>query len=323
MFKEALLTSPNFKSYPQFLLIDYEYKALVGTINMSSMTWSGSIKYYNDITDFGSKNATITKDTYDGCGDAVFLAEDKFVIVGDRGAIEIFKIAQSTNEFETPEFQSLNYACHHDDSVYTVSAFSDKKSIITGGLDCCIRIWDVDSFIATQTYTFAHTDNVTATDVKPMCNYVFASTSFSGDTLIWDIRQSKPGLCILDRKGKYYSVSWNPTMDQFVAVGGDDGTIALMDVRQPNEPLFEPFLHNSGLWKVLFNPDPMRKEQLACCFDSTCVKVLDVTDDMNLIIEDNQHTDYVRGLAWYKDNLFSCGWDDNVIKRVVPLSSDR
>lgn len=40
-------------------------------------------------------------------------------------------------------------------------------------------------------------------------------------------------------------------------------------------------------------------------------------------MEDNEHTDYVRGLAWCKDDLFSCALDDNVIKRIVPSSDDR
>lgn len=103
---------------------------------MSSISWTGSLRYYNDTSDFNKKNAAITEETYDCCGDAAFLTQDKFVVVGDKGAVEIFQIVQATGKHQTLELQSLNSACHHDDSVYTVSAFSDSKSIVTGGLDC-------------------------------------------------------------------------------------------------------------------------------------------------------------------------------------------
>lgn len=65
-----------------------------------------------------------------------------------------------------------------------------------------------------------------------------------------------------------------------------------------------------------------RKEQLACCSDDTSVKVFDAYREMLPIFEDNSHDDFVRGLAWYKDDLYSCSWDGNVIKHVVSSSKD-
>lgn len=43
-------------------------------------------------------------------------------------------------------------------------------------------------------------------------------------------------------------------MDQCLAIGTDCGVIALMDIRQPNKPLFELIVDNRSIWKVLFNP---------------------------------------------------------------------
>ncbi|XP_032685446.1 methylosome protein 50-like [Odontomachus brunneus] len=320
MFNE-LSTSRIIKSYPQFILIEHEQKALLGSIEISSINWNGSLRYYDNTSDFNKKNAAVIEETYDGCGDATFLTQDKFVVVGDKGAVEIFQIVQATGKPQTLELQSLNSACYHDDSVYTVSAFSDSKSIVTGGLDCCIKIWDVESLIATHSYSFAHVNCITGTDVKPMCNSVFASTSLHGDALMWDIRKSEPAHCILDRKQKCSSISWNPVMDQYLAIGEDCGVIALIDIRQPNEPVFELTVDNRSVWKVLFNP--IRKDLLACCFDNTSVKVLHVSKDVQVIMEDNEHTDFVRGLAWYKDDLFSCALDDNVIKRTVSFNDNK
>lgn len=53
------------------------------------------------------------------------------------------------------------------------------------------------------------------------------------------------------------------------------------------------------------------------------MKVLDILEEMHVIMEDNKHTDYVRGLAWHKDDLFSCAWDDNVFKRTIPHKDNR
>ncbi|XP_014479983.1 PREDICTED: methylosome protein 50-like [Dinoponera quadriceps] len=317
MFKETLSTSRNAKNYPQFLVIE-DHKALLGSLEMSSISWSGSLRYFNGTSNFNKENAALLKETYDCCGDAAFLARDTFVVVGDKGAVEIFQIIPDDQEIL--ELQSLNYARYHDDSVYAVSVLYGRKNIVTGGLDCCIKVWDVENLVATHSYSFAHTDCITGTDVKPMCDSTFASTSLDGDLSFWDIRQSKPVYCTINRKQKYYSISWNTAMAQFVAIGGDCGMIELIDVRQPDEPLFNSCLDTGSVWKVLFNPDRTRKNQLACCFDSTFVRVLDISKEMRVVMEDNKHTDYVRGLAWCEGDLFSCAWDDNVIKRTIPLS---
>jgi len=63
-----------------------------------------------------------------------------------------------------------------------------------------------------------------------------------------------------------------------------------------------------------------RKEQLACCSDSEIVKMFDSYREMLQIYENNSHCDFVRGLAWCKDDLFSCSWDGNVIKHIVNIA---
>lgn len=43
-------------------------------------------------------------------------------------------------------------------------------------------------------------------------------------------------------------------MEHCIAIGEDCGVIALIDIRQPNEPTLELTLDNRNVWKVLFNP---------------------------------------------------------------------
>lgn len=61
---------------------------------------------------------------------------------------------------------------------------------------CSLKVWDVEDLIATYSYSFAHTDIITGTDVKAMCTSIFASTSLDGESLLWDVRRAKPAHCI-------------------------------------------------------------------------------------------------------------------------------
>lgn len=62
-----------------------------------------------------------------------------------------------------------------------------------------------------------------------------------------------------------------------------------------------------------------RQEQLACCFDNTIVNVFDSSRQLvEIYKDDNSHSDFVRGLAWHNDVLYSCAWDGDVNKHTVP-----
>jgi len=65
-----------------------------------------------------------------------------------------------------------------------------------------------------------------------------------------------------------------------------------------------------------------RKEQLACCFNNTTVNVFDSNKELLEIFKDNSHNDFVRGLAWYKNDLFSCAWDGTVNKHIISSDYD-
>lgn len=43
---------------------------------------------------------------------------------------------------------------------------------------------------------------------------------------------------------------------------------------------------------------------------------------MSLIYENNDHNDFVRGIAWNKDAVLSCSWDGRIIKHVIPPSNN-
>lgn len=116
------------------LIFIAEHNALLGGTNMVDLYWTGTLWHYKDISDFTREKAAVTQQMSNGICDAVYLGYNKFVVVEDSGAVQITEIVQAANE--QSEFQFLERACQHDDSVLTVSGFSNKRNIVTGGMDC-------------------------------------------------------------------------------------------------------------------------------------------------------------------------------------------
>lgn len=101
---------------------------------MIDIYWTGTLWYYKDISDFAREKAAITQQTSSGVCDAVYLTQNKLVVVDDSGTVEILETVQELDQ--KPQFYSLERACQHDDSVLTVSKFSNGRNIVTGGMDC-------------------------------------------------------------------------------------------------------------------------------------------------------------------------------------------
>lgn len=304
----------------EFILYN-EKNAILGASNLTDRYWTGTVWYYNDTSDFNRDKAFIATKTESGVCTAAYLDQEKFAVGQDSGLLQILGLVEIP-DIDQQELQCLGYACQHDDTLLSLSVFSDNAHLVTGGMDCCIKVWDVENLISTHSFHYGHTDIVTGVDVQRSNNSVFISSSFDSCALMWDIRKSKPACSILEKDGcGLTAVSWNPTCDNIVAIGVDDGSITLMDIRKTDNLLCEPLVFSRPIHKLTFNPDPERSEQIACCSDDTLVKVLDTNKDCNVIYENNSHSDFVRGLTWYNDKLLSCSWDDTVVIHRVKSST--
>lgn len=301
----------------QFILIYNERSAILGGSNLSGRYWSGTVWYYNDISDFQRENAFLAKKSESGVCDAAYLSHNKFLIGEDSGVLQISGLADVADS-ELQELQCLDYACQHDDSLLTLSAFSNKTHAVTSGADCCIKVWDLEELCATHSFAFAHTDIVTCVDTHPNCDSVFMSVSLDCEALMWDVRQSKPAKSILQNSTGLTAVSWNSLLEHMLAIGARDGSVTLFDLRNLQTPVLQDVsIFPRSVHKLLFNPSSEHSGQLACCCDDTTVKVINANKDLSLIYENDNHTDFVRGLTWFKDELYSCSWDNSVVKHIV------
>ncbi|XP_076287392.1 methylosome protein WDR77 [Lasioglossum baleicum] len=313
---------PVFDKNLQFILIHNEKSAILGGTNMTDRYWNGTVWYYNDISDFTREKAFIATKTESGVCDGAHLEQDKFIISEDSGVLQVYGLVEAADT-QLQELQSLGYTCQHDSSPLTLSVFQDNVHVVSGGMDYCIKVWDTAELIATLSFSFAHTDIVTSIDVQPRSTTTFVSTSLDCEALIWDIRQQNPAQSILRRQFGLTAVNWNSVMDHIIAIGTDNGDVILVDTRNSrNSALKNAKVFSRSVHKLLFNPNPERSEELACCADDTLVRVLDINRNFSSIYEDKSHYDFVRGLAWYKDELISCSWDNAVNKHTIHSRGD-
>lgn len=299
----------------QFISIYNENSAILGGSNLTDRYWSGTVWFYNDITDFDRNKAYLAMKTETGVCDAVYLENDKFAICEDSGALQILQL--TTMPDDTQELQCTAYTALHDDTILSLSTSNDKCYIVSGGMDCCIKVWDVAEFMAIHSFHSAHTDIVTCVDAKPGTYSEFVSTSFDSEALLWDTRKSKPALRILRRDDVgLTTANWNPSLSHVLAIGTDEGEVIMIDVRMADEKVLqEARFCPRPIHKVAFNPNSERSKLLSVCCDDVTVQVLD-TDQMLSVYKDDRHNDFTRDFAWFNNNLYSCSWDNEVLQHV-------
>ncbi|XP_043261819.1 methylosome protein 50-like [Colletes gigas] len=301
----------------QFILIYNDTSAILGGTNMTSRHWSGSIWYYNQISEFDRDKALVTTNTESGVCDGVYLEHNKFLVADDNGCLQVFNFVEAGDK-HVPMLQCSGFTSSHNSALVTLSVFNDNEHLVTGDSDYCIKVWDITELITTYSFPYAHENAVTCVDVQPRSNTTFVSTSLDCEALMWDLRQSKPAQSILKKDIGLTTVNWNSVLDHIVAIGSDNGDVVLMDIRKPGvSVLEETCIFPRPVQKLLFNPNPERSEDLACCCDDNFVHVLDVNNNFSSLYKNEDHTDFVRGLSWYKDQLFSCSWDSTVLRHDV------
>ncbi|XP_076764218.1 methylosome protein WDR77 [Xylocopa sonorina] len=304
-----------FNKHLQCISIYNETSAILGGSNMTDRYWSGTLWYYNDITDFDRNKAHIATRTESGICDIVPIESDKFVLGEDSGALQIFHLVTKSDDLQ--ELQCIGYAALHDNSLLSLSMFHDKEHLVSGGMDCCIKIWDISELMAIQSYGYAHADIINCVQAKPGSDSEFVSVSYC-EALLWDKRLSKPAQCILKKDSDLTAVSWNPNLLNTVAIGTDDGRVVIVDARRGGiEVLEESCSFPRPVHKLLFNPDS--EGLLAACCDDAAVKVFDINNHLAPVYHDERHCDFVRGLTWFNNNLYSCSWDSRVLKHAVKI----
>lgn len=108
------------------------------------------------------------------------------------------------------------------------------------------------------------------------------------------------------------SINWNQIHPECLVVGSESGDIYSLDIRQPNEVLCSRSCFNTRIHRSVFN----NSGYLAVCGDTCELLILNGNDNLNIVYRSSDHSGFVRGLAWFHETLYSCGFDKQIIKHV-------
>ncbi|XP_063979314.1 methylosome protein WDR77-like [Diachasmimorpha longicaudata] len=303
----------------QFIEVYNDEKAILGGANLTDRYWNGTVWYFDETEVLDRNNSFTATRTTSTVSDAAFLEGHTFILAEDGGVIQILNVVEPPESWVVG-LQSMGHTCQHDDSVTSLSVFDNKSHFVSGGVDRCLKVWEVSSMLAVHSYQTAHIAIITSVDVLSKSDSSFVSTSLDSEAVIWDVRIPKPArrLYKIDDGVGLTAVACNPTNEHEVAMGGQDGYVLLVDVRKPEQLVHKSLEFPRPIHRLKYHP---RRNWLAGCCNDTTVKVLDTSQHLSLLLENNSHTDFVRGLAWTKDELLTCGWDSTIQRHSLTLKN--
>jgi WD40 repeat protein len=133
----------------------------------------------------------------------------------------------------------------------SVNFSHDGRTIISGGSDGIVRIWDVISGQELQTLP-GHSGAVNSASFSPD-EQAIASASSDGTVKIWDVISGQELQTLPGHSGAVNSVSFSPD-GQAIASASSDGTVKIWDVISGQELQTLPG-HSGAVNSVSFSPD--------------------------------------------------------------------
>lgn len=162
-----------------------------------------------------------------------------------------------------------------------------------------------------NTYHQAHGDAVTAVSAHPSED-LFISVSRDKSALLWDHRQIRPALGLLDEhKFQLTAVTWNSNVDNQheIIIGDVDGTIMKLDQRNPGIVQTEQKVLNRSIRKIAVDD-----KCVAACGNTNTVKVLN--EKWEPLFEQTT-SDFVRDLLFRDSSLWMLSMDGKLTKHKI------
>lgn len=139
---------------------------------------------------------------------------------------------------------------------------------------------------------------------------------------MWDTRKQKPAarLGLSPLKGIPTCVAWQPGCEHSFAVGSESGQLVVKDTRSAVTEAASIVPHHRNVTRIQFSPS--KPNLLASVSEDCSVVIVNIADDKaTQIYKDTRHHDFVRGLSWSGEKLYTCGWDAMVTSHSIPTST--
>lgn len=293
-----------------FVDIDENERILIGTTNVTSTFWEGSIQSFASFEDY-TKNKISSY--YNGfiIHDAKLLNNNSVLLSETSNQLRIMSC--STDDGDSGSLWKTSVETLED--IKEISLWKCKSKALTIS-DKFSTVWDLidDGITKVHEYTYFHTNDLTSGAVHKNDVNLFATSGMDKRICIYDIRMEIPAMELyLNEFCNFTNLSWNSTNNNIIAAGNEAGDVYLFDICQLKEFLAVEHCYKSPIHRVEFNS----KGELAVCGNNSIIKVYNcIKNDFEPVYEDTMHKKFVRGLAWGQRELYSCGFDSQLLKHV-------
>ncbi|XP_024364075.1 protein transport protein SEC31 homolog B isoform X2 [Physcomitrium patens] len=177
----------------------------------------------------------------------------------------------------------------HNGNVWGLEFSTLSPNILaSGGEDGELLVWDLSTPSAASTFPplkGAIQSQISYVSWNRKVQPIVASTSYSGTTVVWDLRRAKPVISFTDptSRRRCSTLQWNPEVATQLIVASDDDrspSLQVWDLRNSVSPIKELVGHTKGVLSMAWCPSDSSlllsssKDNQTLCWDTASGEIL-------------------------------------------------
>jgi len=309
----------------------------LATSSLNKRSWTGDLWWFGSPEEAPHADKAHTGYRIDsGIAQAKVINSKQLVLGLDSGALQL--VTTNTTSHETRDtlhhfFDMLPSYCEHDDRISDLDTWPDlndqmqtpeldkggrSNMLVTGGMDGKVIVWDKKMAI-TNLFDPAHPSGVVSVACNKADNQMFATAGLDGKIKVWNLGNIKSCTTVYsDEMEPPGAISWVPGQPNTLLVASRTGKVFLLDTETKKVRASFPVMDRE-IRTIRWSVD--RPDLCAVAGDDITLFVIKVEESgISKHYSNDSHKDFVRGLAWHptSGDLWSSGWDKQVIKHQVP-----